>query len=53
MNDLATSPLMGGLLANPLLGPLLEFGFMRSALLGCVALWGIAVVTIIYRPYAS
>lgn len=38
MNDLATSPLMGGLLANPLLSPLLEFGFMRSALLGCVAL---------------
>lgn len=38
MTEIATSPFMVGLLANPLLGPLVEFGFMRSALLGCVAL---------------
>lgn len=38
MNDSAVSPLMAWLLTNPLLGPLVEFGFMRSALLGCVAL---------------
>ena len=38
MNDIAVSPLMAWLLANPLLGPFAEFGFMRDALLGCVAL---------------
>ena len=38
MNDIADSPLMVWLLANPLLGPFAEFGFMRDALLGCVAL---------------
>ena len=38
MNDIAASPLMAWLLANPLLGPFAEFGFMRNALLGCVAL---------------
>jgi zinc/manganese transport system permease protein len=26
------------LLANPLLGPLIEFQFMRSAMFGCIAL---------------
>lgn len=38
MTEIAASPFMVGLLANPLVGPLVEFGFMRSALLGCVAL---------------
>jgi zinc/manganese transport system permease protein len=38
MSELAVSPFMAWLLANPLFGPLVEFGFMRSALLGCVAL---------------
>ena len=38
MSDITASPLTVWLLANPLLGPLVEFGFMRSALLGCVAL---------------
>ena len=38
MNDIADSPLMVWLLANPLLGPFAEFGFMRDARLGCVAL---------------
>lgn len=38
MSELAVSPFMAWLLANPLLGPLVEFNFMRSALLGCVAL---------------
>jgi zinc/manganese transport system permease protein len=38
MNGFAVSPFMGWLLNSPVLGPLLEFGFMRSALLGCLAL---------------
>jgi len=38
MNEIAAPPLMAWLLANPLLGPFAEFGFMRDALLGCVAL---------------
>ncbi|WP_246309727.1 metal ABC transporter permease [Hydrogenophaga aromaticivorans] len=38
MNDIAVSPLMAWLVGNPLLGPFAEFGFMRDALLGCVAL---------------
>jgi zinc/manganese transport system permease protein len=38
MIELAVTPFMAWLLANPLLGPLVEFGFMRRALLGCVAL---------------
>jgi zinc/manganese transport system permease protein len=33
-----TNPLMAWLLNNPLLGPLIEFDFMRRALLGCLAL---------------
>jgi zinc/manganese transport system permease protein len=38
MIELAVTPFMAWLLANPLLGPLVEFGFMRRALLGCGAL---------------
>lgn len=39
MNDATTlSTGWSLLLANPLLGPFLEFGFMRRALLGCLAL---------------
>ncbi|MFW5328864.1 metal ABC transporter permease [Hydrogenophaga sp. ZJX-1] len=38
MNDTAASPFLAWLLANPVLGPFAEFGFMRDALLGCVAL---------------
>jgi zinc/manganese transport system permease protein len=33
-----TSPLLAWLLNNPRLGPLIEFDFMRRALLGCLAL---------------
>lgn len=35
---MTANPLWGALLANPLFGPFLEFGFMRHALFGCIAL---------------
>jgi zinc/manganese transport system permease protein len=38
VTELASSPFMAWLLANPLLGPLVEFQFMRSAMFGCIAL---------------
>lgn len=39
MNEaLQATPFMAWLLANPVVGPLVEFEFMRNALFGCIAL---------------